>query len=196
MWIIAGLGNPGSQYEETRHNYGFLLIEWLCRKWDLTLEGTSPFGVFQEVRRRRERVVLLKPLTYMNRSGIAVKQLMAHFNAGPENLIVAHDELDLPFGSVKLRKSCGPGSHNGVLSVMEELDTEDFARIRLGVGPRPEGWTGADYVLSPFEDDDIPTAKRVLDHTVDGIETLLARGFEFGMNQINRPPKSPDLDDV
>jgi PTH1 family peptidyl-tRNA hydrolase len=133
-------------------------------------------------------VILLKPITYMNRSGIAVKQLMSHFQASPENLIVAHDDLDLPFGTVKLRKKCGPGSHNGVLSIMEELDTEDFARIRLGVGPRPEGWTGADYVLAPFDDEEVPVVKGILDHTVNGVETLLARGFDFGMNQINRPP--------
>ena len=81
MWIIAGLGNPGVDYEETRHNYGFLLVEWLCRKWEVRLDKTSPFGVFQDLRRRQEEVVLLKPLTFMNRSGVAVKQVLAHYNA-------------------------------------------------------------------------------------------------------------------
>ncbi|MCA9449981.1 MAG: aminoacyl-tRNA hydrolase [Candidatus Omnitrophica bacterium] len=191
MWIIAGLGNPGLEYEETRHNYGFLLIERLCRKWEVNLDSTSPFAVYRELRRRQEVVVLIKPLTYMNRSGIAIKQLLAHYNASPENLIVAHDELDLPLGSVKLRKKCGPGGHNGVLSIMEELDTDDFARVRLGVGPRPEEVEGADFVLAPFEDEEVPAVKGVLQHSVDGLETLLARGFDFGMNQINRPPSLP-----
>lgn len=193
-WILAGLGNPGERYEETRHNYGFLLVDWLCRKWDVKLDRTFPFGVFQEVRRRGETIILLKPMTYMNRSGTAVKQLMRHYQAEPSDLLVAHDDLDLEMGTVKLRKQCGPGSHNGVLSVMEELDTEAFPRIRLGVGPRPEDWTGADFVLAPFEDEEVPTVKAVLDHTVAGIETMLARGFDFGMNQINRPPQLPRED--
>ncbi len=190
MWIIAGLGNPGREYEETRHNYGFLLIDRLCKKWGAGLSQTTPHGIYEVVNRFRQKVVLIKPLTYMNRSGKAIAELLQHFHAATTDLIVAHDDLDLPLGSVRMRRQGGPGSHNGVASVVDELGSSDFGRLRLGIGPRPPDWTGVDYVLGPFEDSEVPVVKAVLDRTVEGVETLLARGFDTAMNQINR--KSPE----
>lgn len=190
MWIIAGLGNPGREYEETRHNYGFLLVDRLCKKWGVGLSQTTPHAVYEVVNRLRQKVVLIKPLTYMNRSGRAISELLRHFNATAGDLIVVHDDLDLPLGTVKMRRQGGPGSHNGVASVVDEIGSTDFGRLRLGIGPRPLDWTGVDYVLGPFEDAEVPVVKGVLDRSVEGVETLLARGFEIAMNQINR--KSSD----
>lgn len=180
------MGNPGAEYEETRHNYGFLLVDQLCRKWNVKLTKTAPAAVFDVFQRRRHEVALVKPLSYMNLSGRPIRELLAHFGAGPKDLVVAYDDLDLPFGTVKMREKGGPGSHNGMASVVEELGTTEFSRIRLGIGPRPEGWSGVDYVLGRFEAVEVPVAKAVLEKTGQGIETLLARGLSFAMNEINR----------
>ena len=186
MWIIAGLGNPGIEYERTRHNYGFLLIDRLCRDWGVALSRTTPHAAYEVVRRRGGEVVLIKPLTYMNRSGLAVRELLNHFRALPDRLIVAHDDLDLEFGTLKMRRNGGPGSHNGVASVVEELETRAFGRLRLGIGPRPREWSGVDFVLSPFEEGEEGRVVEVLDHARLGVETLLTRGFEVAMNLVNR----------
>lgn len=186
MWIIAGLGNPGREYEETRHNYGFLLVDRLCKKWGVGLAQSTPHAVYQEVSRQRQKVVLIKPLTYMNRSGRAITELLRHYNASVEDLIVAHDDLDLPFGTVKMRRQGGAGSHNGVASVVDEVGSNGFGRLRLGIGPRPTDWTGVDYVLGPFEDAEVPVVKAVLERAASSIDTLLARGFSIAMNEINR----------
>lgn len=191
MWILAGLGNPGVEYERTRHNYGFRFIDRLSEDWKVGLTQTTPHAVFEVVRRRRQEIALVKPLTYMNRSGVAIRELLRHFGEQPDRLIVAHDELDLELGVVKLRASCGPGSHNGAASVVEELGTQDFGRLRFGVGPRPEDWPGADFVLSPFGDSEEEVVSEVLAHAARGIETLLARGFSIAMNEINRGPVPP-----
>lgn len=188
MWIIAGLGNPGPEYDETRHNYGFLLIDRLCRAWKTGLSKSTPHAVFEVVRRRQQEVALIKPLTYMNRSGLAVRELLRHLDSEPGQLIVVHDDLDLPMGTVKMREKCGPGSHNGVASVAEQIGTEDFARIRLGIGPRPADWSGVDFVLAPFLDEEVAQVNAVLDRTVTGVETLLARGFAIAMNEMNKQP--------
>ncbi|MBK7493867.1 MAG: aminoacyl-tRNA hydrolase [Candidatus Omnitrophica bacterium] len=180
------MGNPGREYEETRHNYGFLLIDQLCRKWGVSLSKTTPHAVFEVVSRSQNKVVLVKPLTYMNRSGLALKELLRHFNASIEDLIVAHDDLDLSFGMVKMRRQGGPGSHNGVASIVEQLDSTAFGRIRFGIGPRPQNWSGVDYVLAPFEDDEVPVVKKILDRTAEATEILMARGFLFAMNTLNR----------
>jgi PTH1 family peptidyl-tRNA hydrolase len=190
--MIAGLGNPGLDYELSRHNYGFMLIDLLCRRWGVGLSRTTPHAVYEVVRRRQNEVVLIKPITYMNRSGLAVRELMRHFSAAPGELLVAHDELDLELGVVKMRSNCGPGSHNGVSSVVEELGTQDFGRLRLGIGPRPPEYTGADFVLGPFGNQELKTVESVLEHTVSGMETLLARGFNHAMNQINRKISFPE----
>jgi len=186
VWIIAGLGNPGREYEETRHNYGFLLVDRLCRKWGVGLSASTPHAVYEVLNRLQRKVALVKPLTFMNRSGPAIAELLRHFDASVEDLIVAHDDLDLPLGSAKMRRQGGPGSHNGVASIVSELDSTGFGRLRLGIGPRPTDWTGVDYVLGTFEDSEVPVVNSVLDRTVAGVETLLARDFETAMNEINR----------
>lgn len=198
MWILVGLGNPGGEYDRTRHNYGFRFIDRLCKDWKVGLSRTTPHAVFEVVRRRRQEIALVKPLTYMNRSGVAVRELLRHFGEEPERLVVAHDDLDLELGVVKMRASCGPGSHNGAASVVEELGTQDFGRLRFGVGPRPEDGSGADFVLSPFGEAEEEIVAAVLDRTAKGIETLLSRGFPFAMNEINRvnlsAPEDPKND--
>jgi PTH1 family peptidyl-tRNA hydrolase len=184
--MIVGLGNPGREYEETRHNYGFLLIDRLCRKWGAGLSRTTPHAVFEVVTRLQQKVILVKPMTYMNLSGLAVGELLAHFEGSVKDVIVAHDDLDLPLGTVKMRRQGGPGSHNGVASIVARLNSTAFGRIRLGIGPRPVDWSGVDYVLAPFEDREVPLVSAVLERTVKAVDTLLARGYNHAMNEINQ----------
>lgn len=186
MWIIVGLGNPGDEYRENRHNYGFLLVDWLCRRWKVSLKESLRNGVYTTLSRNGLNVVLAKPMTYMNESGRMVAELLNKFNAIPAELVVAYDDLDLGIGQVKLRKQGGPGSHNGLGSVVDRIGVSEFPRLKLGIGPRTEGISGADFVLSDFKDEEVEVVKQVLDHTVAGLETLVARGIDRGMDQINR----------
>ena len=186
------MGNPGPEYEATRHNYGFFLVNRLCDKWRTSLTRATPHALFEVVRRGQQEIVLAKPIDYMNRSGVGVRELLVRLRATPDRLIVAHDDLDLELGTVKMRRNGGPGGHNGVASVVDELGTRDFGRIRMGIGPRPPDWSGTEFVLSRFEEREAVRVDAVLNRAVDGIEALLARGFAAAMNRVNRKPPERD----
>ncbi len=149
MWLLVGLGNPGAEYEKTRHNIGFMVIDQLAKTWQLELKKKK-FSSFYAYSPERE-TYLVKPQTFMNRSGLAVKKWVEHLNLPLTNLLVVLDDLDLPLGEIRLRFKGGSGGHHGLESIIEELKTSDFPRLRLGIGrPRVQG-READYVLSPFK---------------------------------------------
>lgn len=188
MKIIVGLGNPGPKYENTRHNLGFLALDEFVRKCRLTTgqleKRADAWTTTASVRGRR--VLLAKPTTYMNRSGVSVKGLLKLHRLGPPDLIVVHDDLDLPLGTLKIKKDGGDGGHNGIASVMEELGTGGFTRLRLGIGRPPERMDPAEYVLMPFLAEELETAARTLETAAEALLVMVREGVERAMNTFNR----------
>ncbi|HSK69941.1 MAG TPA: aminoacyl-tRNA hydrolase [Candidatus Limnocylindria bacterium] len=154
MKALVGLGNPGPEYERTRHNVGYLALDEIIRE----LKPAGPRKQFRslvyEARRGDGRVVLVKPLTYMNLSGEAVRDMMRWYKLQPEDVMVLSDDIDLPPGAMRIRHTGGPGTHNGWRSILDATGSEDFPRARIGVGAPPPGWDLRDWVLSVWEKDD------------------------------------------
>ncbi len=199
MKIVAGLGNPGPEYEVTRHNVGFLVVDALADAHGLRF-GPRKFDA--ETARGRidgEEVLLAKPLTFMNLSGRSLAPMAAFHKVAPGDLLVVHDDLDLEFGRLQLRERGGDGGHNGIRSIIAELGSREFVRLRVGIGRprRPGGQEGAttavvprgavvDHVLSPFRDDEIPALEQLIGRAVEAIESVLRDGIARTMNRYNQ----------
>lgn len=151
MKVIVGLGNPGPQYADTRHNIGFLLVDQLAEINNLQFRLKFQ-GLLAEENVDRERLLFLKPQTFMNLSGRSVAELVHFYKVRSEDLLIVQDDMDLPLGKMRLRDQGGAGGHNGIRSILAELGTERFWRLKLGVGRPPKDWDPARYVLSPFDD--------------------------------------------
>jgi len=173
VFLIVGLGNPEPQYELTRHNAGFLAVDALAEKHRIILDRHRFNSLCGEGEIDGVPVMLVKPMTYMNESGKAVKAVAASFNLRPDQIIVAHDDIDLPLGKVKAKSGGGSAGQRGVSSIIARLGAEEFARVRIGIG-RPE-YKGqiVDYVLSPFSEDELQEVGPVLKRATDLIETKL-----------------------
>jgi len=189
--LIVGLGNPGAKYETSRHNAGFMLADRLCDAHgiDCTSEGGRALygqGIVSGV-----EVTVVKPQTYMNLSGEAVASFVDTLEVPVESVLVAYDDLDLPLGTLRLRRSGGTGGHRGLESIAASLGSTAFERLRLGIGhPREaddeQGTKGvADYVLAPFADLELDTLDKMLERGVAAVETLLSKGIDYAMNNFN-----------
>ncbi len=185
MKLIIGLGNPGKPYENTRHNIGFEVIDALANKWGAPLNQMKFNGMYASVHRPEGKVILLKPLTYMNLSGESVRPLMDYFDIDVEDIIVIYDDLDLETGKLRLRGKGSAGGHNGIKSLIQHLGTQEFNRIRVGVNRPPAGIKVADYVLSKFSKDDQPIVQDAINKSVDAVEASLSKKFLDVMNQFN-----------
>lgn len=199
MKIIVGLGNPGARYEFTRHNIGFLAVDYIADKFNISLNKKNHKAIWG----RREgvnNIIIAKPQTFMNLSGEAVKSLAVFFCIEPEGILVIYDDVDLTFGSIRIRKKGGGGGHKGVESIIEKLGTNGFPRIRLGIGRPKEKGQGArrvpsgrgqvdvvEYVLSQFNPDEEDVLKQTLDRTKEAVDTILKDSIEKAMNEFNRP---------
>ncbi len=183
MLLIVGLGNPGSEYEETRHNAGFMLIDRICSAYSVKLRKGGR-GLSGQARIAGRDVVLLKPMTYMNLSGLAVAEVLDKHPLPPESIIAAFDDCDLPLGKVRIRKGGGSGGHRGLASLIERIGTREFPRIRLGVG-RPVEGDIVDYVLSPFAKDELPAIEEMLGRAQEALESIITCGIEQAMNRFN-----------
>ena len=182
--LIVGLGNPGSKYLWTRHNAGFMVLDELARRAGIPVTRKTFSGLYGEGSYRGERLLLLKPQTFMNLSGRSVNPALHFHRLSLQDLIVIHDDIDIPFGRVKLKEGGGHAGHNGLRSLMQELGGGQFARIRVGVG-RPLHGDAADYVLSPFGRDEQALLPRILEGAVDFLELLLAEGLPKAMSLCN-----------
>ncbi|PMP66690.1 MAG: aminoacyl-tRNA hydrolase [Thermodesulfobacterium geofontis] len=182
MWLFCGLGNPGEKYKNTRHNLGFLVIEEFAKKHNLSFKFYKDLE--SEATFYGDKAILIKPLTYMNLSGRAVKMWIEKEGLSPSNLLVIYDDLDLPLGKIKILPKGGAGGHKGVLSIIETLQTEDFPRLKLGIG-KPEKGNARDYVLSSFEEKEWPIVKKVLQRAVTALEEILFEGFNKAMTKVN-----------
>ena len=185
MRIIVGLGNPGNRYRCTRHNIGFRCIDLLSRQWEINLPERRPKAILGRGRRQEQDLVLAKPRTFMNNSGEAVAYLLTRFAAKPADLVVIYDEMDLPVGKLRLRPGGGPAGHNGIRSIIQELKTPDFARIRVGIGHPTIGQEQVAHVLSRFSESEAPEIAQVVEQAAAAIDCLLESGIDTAMNRFN-----------
>lgn len=185
MKLIAGLGNPGAKYAATRHNIGFMVAELLARDCGITLKKKGHQGVYGVGRAAGAEVAILLPQTYMNLSGVSVGSACKSLGAQPGDLVVVHDDIDLPFGTMKIKVGGGHGGHNGIRSIREVLGCGDFVRIKVGVGRPAAGGDVAGYVLRPFSPEERNQLDSVLANAVRAVEFLLDRGVQAAMNEFN-----------
>ena len=191
VWLIVGLGNPGRRYHATRHNAGFMAIDRLNDRLPVGTSRSRFQADFVETRAGDRRVVLAKPQTFMNDSGVAVGQLARWFKVPRERLLVIYDDLDLPFGQIRVRPNGSDGGHNGMTSIIQHLRSQDFARLRIGID-RPKAGSTVPYVLANFSATEQRQLPTVLDRAVDAALVWLHDGVEVAMNQYNRRSGSAD----
>jgi PTH1 family peptidyl-tRNA hydrolase len=182
--LVVGLGNPGSRYQWTRHNAGFMVLDRLSVMTGIPITRKNFSGLCGEGHWQGERIILLKPQTFMNLSGRSVSEAVRFHKIELDDLIVVHDDLDIPFGRIKMKTGGGNGGHNGLKSLTSSLGSGDFIRLRVGIG-RPARGDVVDYVLSPFARDEMNDLLPVLDGAADMLETLLKEGLPKAMSIFN-----------
>lgn len=191
MKLIVGLGNPGQEYAGTRHNVGFEVIERLARRHGITVTKRAHRSVMGEGRIGAERVLLVRPLTYMNLSGEAVASIARFYKIEPQDVIVILDDVALPPGRLRLRYKGSAGGHNGLANILQRLNTQEAPRIRIGVGAaRPGEMVG--HVLSRFRKEELPLIEDSYERAADAVEVALSEGFETAMNRFNVGEKPAD----
>ena len=191
MYIIVGLGNPGRKYEGTRHNMGFDVIDRLVYKNNIPCSGSKFHSVYGTGMIGAEKVILAKPLTYMNLSGTAVRELVDFYKIDPESeLIVISDDIDLEPGRIRIRKQGSAGGQNGLRHIVQCLGTQKFIRIRVGTGGKPEGWELADWVLSRFTMDDRALVDDAIVRAADAVAAICTDGIDKAMNIYNANAKA------
>lgn len=186
MKCIVGLGNPGKKYEQTRHNIGFMVIDELYRRHSIKGDQEKFNCEYTIAHMAGERVLLVKPLTFMNLSGEGVRPLLDYYNVTPENTIVAYDDLDLPAGKIRLRLKGGHGGHNGIRSLIDHLTTKEFKRLRLGIGRPTDRTPIVNYVLQRFAKDERELITGAIMNGADACEAWVREDFAQVMNQFNQ----------
>lgn len=186
MKLIVGLGNPGRRYEGTRHNLGFLVIDRLASQNGIVLGKRLCDALVGVGELGNQKVALAKPQTYMNRSGFAVAGLLREYGVETEDLAVINDDLDLPFGRIRVRPAGSPGGHRGLVSITESLAGAPFLRVRMGIGRPPENVPAADYVLEPFSGAELEQMNDVVQRGAECVDCLLREGVERAMAGYNR----------
>ena len=184
-FLIVGLGNPGREYKENRHNVGFMLVDRLTVRLDARMSRMQAKALVASVNYEGSKIILAKPQTYMNLSGQSIQGLASFYKLPLENMIVAHDDLDLPFGTIRIRPGGGPGGQKGVASTIERLGTKDFRRLRIGIGRPPGRMEPAAYVLQDFSRADQPLLSEILDHAADAVLEFVMSGLDSAMNKFN-----------
>ncbi len=182
--LVVGLGNPGARYAKTRHNVGFMVLDRLARKAGVTLTKKQCAALVALGTVAGERVCLAKPQTYMNLSGEAVACLARFYRVSPRDLLVIYDDRDLPAGKIRLRERGSAGGHRGMESIIGQLGSSDFPRLRIGIG-RPEEMDAVDHVLGSFSPEERPLMETTLDRAEEAVEVALREGLEAAMNRYN-----------
>ena len=185
MYIIVGLGNPGDKYEKTRHNVGFNVIDLLAKEYSIDVSKIKHKALIGEGRVGTEKVILVKPMTYMNLSGESVADICNYYNIDLENLIVIYDDIDLDVGKIRIRKKGSGGTHNGMRSIVKCLGTTDFPRVRVGVSKPEPGRDLANFVLSRFSKDEEVDLKDGFDKAVKAIDCIIREDIDLSMNKFN-----------
>ena len=185
MYIIAGLGNPEKRYEKTRHNIGFRLVDALADRNGITFSDRKHNGLIGKGVIAGEKVMLVKPLTYMNLSGECVGAVADYYNVEPENVIVLFDDISLDVGRLRIRKKGSAGGHNGIKSIISHLGSENFPRLKFGVGDKPQGMDLADYVLGRFSKSEEAVIAKESEKACEAVECMIAEGCDAAMNRYN-----------
>lgn len=186
MWLIVGLGNPGAQYTQTRHNFGFAAVETLAERHGLAFHTKRANSHIAEGTIGGQRVALVKPQTFMNLSGQAVSNLRSWYKIDPaRELLVVYDDLDLPFGKLRFRERGSPGTHNGMRSIVGQLGGGDFPRLRLGIDPPPGKMDVAAYVLARFAPEQQAALPTLLPTVADALDVVIREGLSAAMNRYN-----------
>lgn len=185
LFIVIGLGNPGKRYENTRHNVGFDTVELLSRRHGILLTKIKHKALLGDGKISGKRVILVKPQTYMNLSGESVREILEWYKVPAKNIIIVYDDIDLPVGKLRLRPRGSAGTHNGMRSVIYQIESDGFPRIRIGVGGPPEGWDLANYVLSKFSGEDKKKVEEAIVNAADAVETIIRSGINMAMNKFN-----------
>lgn len=195
--LIIGLGNPGAEYAQTRHNVGFMVVDAIAEKTKVAIGSATEMkfsaswgqlgnAIEAEAKFKGYPFVLQKPLTYMNRSGSAVRKLMNRLQLTPQDLLIIYDEIALPTGTIRIRPNGSGGGHNGIQDIIDELETQDIPRIRIGVGNDFERGQQADYVLSPFAEEEQEIVNQALKNAMDAALTFVREGITVAMNRYNK----------
>lgn len=189
--IIMGLGNPGDAYAQTRHNVGFWCINKVARAHDIRLAKKHRLANYGEGTIGSERVVLVKPKTFVNRSGAAARYILERYRLGPESLLVVYDDMDLSVGRIRIRPQGSAAGHNGISSIVVDTGTQEFPRLRIGIG-KPVDDGAIDHVLGRFSQAEATTMNKVIDVAVDAVECILREGVDSAMNTFNQRVTTAD----
>lgn len=185
MYYIVGLGNPGLQYENTRHNVGFMTIDYLAKKYDIDVRKSKFKSLYGQGEISGHKVMLIKPQTYMNNSGEAVREIRNFYKFDIEKLIVIYDDIDIDFGTIRIRKKGSAGSHNGMKSIIYQIQDDQFPRIKVSIGKKPEKWDLANFVLSGFSKEEAEILEDEIRIAAEGIEIILKDDVDKAMNKCN-----------
>ena len=194
MRLIVGLGNPGPEFQWTPHNLGFLAVDELANRAGIRVGRPEAKALVGLGKLAGEEVILAKPQTFMNLSGISVRELLEKYGLGPQDLLAMWDEAQLPWGGIRIHTEGSAGSHNGAKSVIGSLGTQDFARLRLGCGPDHPLSSRKEYVLRPMKKAELEIASEMVADAGDAVELLLTKGIEAAMNKYNRRERQQDED--
>jgi len=185
LYFVAGLGNPGDKYDGTRHNLGFAVIDALSSTYGIKLDKAKYDAIYGKGLVREREVLLVKPQSYMNRSGFPIQRLMAYFKISLNDLLVIHDDIDLTFGRIKIKVKGGHGGHNGVRSIIDACGQGEFTRLRMGIGRSEKGDSVTGHVLGRFRRDDASMLDQIVARSRDAVVTILCEGTKEGMNRFN-----------
>ena len=189
MYLIAGLGNPGKQYENTRHNAGFMALDALADQLGTSIEEKKHKALCGKGLIGGEKVILLKPQTFMNLSGESVKEVMSFYKVPIENMIVVYDDTSLELGMIRIREKGSAGGHNGIKNIISHMGTDVFNRVKVGIGEKPNGWDLADYVLAKFSKDDEAGIEMGIDKASQAVGIYVSTGIKDAMNKFNAKQK-------
>lgn len=191
MYIIAGLGNPGRKYENTRHNIGFIALDLLAERNDIKVNKLKHKALVGEGRISGQKVLLVKPQTYMNLSGQSLREVMAYYKEDPQNLIVIYDDIDIPEGTIRIRKKGSAGTHNGMRSIVYDLASDQFPRIRIGMGTERKSEL-KDFVLGGFSKEEKDLLEGAVERAALAAERIVEKGIEKAMNEYNVRQKASE----
>ncbi len=185
MKLIVGLGNPGSKYVGTRHNIGFRALDLISSRWEIKIAEKRPKAILGVGSHLNQEVVLIKPRTFMNNSGEAIRYLTDRFGTNPSEILVIYDEMALPVGKIRLRANGSDAGHNGIKSIISALGTDQFPRLRLGIGRPEQNLDQISHVIGKFSDSESPLIAKTVATVVDLLDTILLEGLDMAMNSFN-----------